>query len=560
MTRMSRLLDEALPLDAAGRRAWLEALPAEHGDLAQALRDALLPGEAQLAELEKLAARPALGSATEAGAPSASGLQIGARVGPYQLIRPLGAGGMAEVWLARGADGAFRREVALKLPMRSHLRADLEQRFARERDILASLEHPHIARFYDAGIDPSGLPYLAMEYVHGEPLTNWCDVHRLGMAARLKLLLQVLEAVQYAHAKHVIHRDLKPSNVLVTESGEVRLLDFGIARLLEAEGTDQPALTSVYGRALTPDYASPELLRGDPIDERSDLYSLGVVLYELLTGTRPYRLKTAASIGALDQAIATLEVHRPSLQLEQGAATTRNSTVERLARQLRGDLDAIALRVLAKDPAQRYSRAADMADDLRRYLEGKPIRARPARVSYRLHKFILRNKALAGVSAAAVVAILATVGYARYRESRAEVTVSAAATNVVSDKSIAVLPFVDMSEHKDQEYFSDGLSEELINLLSKIPDLRVPARTSSFYFKGKQATIAEIAKALGVAHVLEGSVRKSGNTLRVTAQLIRADSGYHVWSETYDRNVKDIFKVQDEIATAVVEALKAQLL
>jgi TolB-like protein len=467
---------------------------------------------------------------------------------------------MAEVWLARRADGAFKREIALKLPMRNRLQAGLEVRFARERDILASLEHPHIARLYDAGVDPQGLPYLAMEYVQGAPLTDWCDAHRLGIPERLGLFLQVLEAVQYAHEKKVIHRDLKPSNILVTESGQVQLLDFGVARLLEAEETDQPALTSVYGRALTPDYASPELLRGDPIDARSDVYSLGVLLYELLTGTRPYRLKGAASIGALDQAISTLEVRRPSLQLERTAGATRNSTVERLARQLRGDLDAIVLMALAKEPAQRYPSGAALASDLRAYLDGRPIRARPARVFYRLRKFILRNRALVGVSVVAVLAILATAGYARYRQSLAQVTVSAAATNLVSDKSIAVLPFVDMSEHKDQEYFSDGLSEELIDMLTKIPDLRVPARTSSFYFKGKQATIPDIAKALGVSHVLEGSVRKSGNTLRVTAQLIRADNGYHVWSQTYDRKLDDIFQIQDEIAKSVVNELKVSVL
>ena len=233
---------------------------------------------------------------------------------------------MAEVWLARRADGAFKREIALKLPMLNRLQAGLEARFARERDILASLEHPHIARLYDAGVDRQGLPYLAMEYVQGAPLTDWCDAQRLGIPERLGLFLQVLEAVQYAHENKVIHRDLKPSNILVTESGQVRLLDFGVARLLEGEETDQPALTSVYGRALTPDYASPELLRGDPIDARSDVYSLGVLLYELLTGTRPYRLKSAASIGALDQAIATIEVKKPSMQLEQSAAATRAST------------------------------------------------------------------------------------------------------------------------------------------------------------------------------------------------------------------------------------------
>ena len=181
------------------------------GDLAQALRDALMPGEAQLAELEKLAARPVAWHRDRSGErPPASGLHIGARVGPYQLIRPLGGGGMAEVWLARRADGAFRREVALKLPLPGHLRADLEQRFARERDILASLEHPHIARLYDAGVDPNGLLYLSMEYVEGRPLNEWCDAHRLGIRARLELFLQMLEAVQYAHDKQVIHRDQSP--------------------------------------------------------------------------------------------------------------------------------------------------------------------------------------------------------------------------------------------------------------------------------------------------------------------------------------------------------------
>lgn len=403
MTRMSRLLDEALPLDPAGRCAWLEALPEEHQDLAQALRDALLPGAAQLAQVEKLAALPELGAASEAGRPSTGGLEAGARVGPYQLMRPLGAGGMAVVWLARRADGAFRREVALKLPMLDQLRTDLAQRFARECDILASLEHPNIARLYDAGVDPGGLPYLAMEYVEGSPLMDWCDVHRLGLRARVELFLQVLEAVQYAHEKQVIHRDLKPSNVLVTESGQVRLLDFGVARLLQADEPQLTELTKAHGRAVTPDYASPELLRGQPVDARGDVYSLGVLLYELLTGSRPYRLRNAASIGLLEHAITTVEVKKPSTQLEADPVAERGALRERWARQLRGDLDAIVLKALAKDPARRYQTAAALADDLRRHLQGRAIEALPARFAGRLAKFLWRHRAMAAMASIATV-------------------------------------------------------------------------------------------------------------------------------------------------------------
>jgi serine/threonine protein kinase/Tfp pilus assembly protein PilF len=574
MARMSQLLDEALTLDEAARRAWLTSLPLEHQDLAAALREALLPGAAQAAELNALMSLPKLDAADEASVPAASGLQSRARVGPYELIRLLGAGGMAEVWLARRADGAFKREVALKLPMLARAQAGLEARFARERDILASLEHPHIARLYDAGVDPQGLSYLAMEWVQGEPLTLWSDAHRLGIPERLGLFLQVLEAVQYAHEKQVIHRDLKPSNILVTDAGQVRLLDFGVARLLEAEETDQQPLTSLYGRALTPDYASPELLRGDPIDERSDLYSLGVLLYELLTGTRPYRLKSAASIGLLDKAIATLEVKKPSLQLEPAAAPAGNSRQERLARQLRGDLDAIVLKALAKEPAQRYSSAAAMAEDLRRHLDGKPIQAQPVRVAYRLHKFALRNRALLGVSFAAFAAILVTIGYALYRESHFQVTVRASAVAVPDAPSpastvaaftppahsVAVLPFVNMSGDKDQEYFSDGLTEELLNSLSRTSELQVAARTSSFYFKSKDVDLATIAHKLNVASVLEGSVRRSAHTVRVTAQLVDAVTGFHLWSQTYDRNLGDILALQTDIANAVASALKVALL
>ena len=556
MAQMSRLLDEALPLDAAGRHRWLEQLAPEHRDLETALRQALLPqddasGPIQLGTLPKI----------DAGDPTmpASGLQTGARVGPYQLVRPLGAGGMAEVWLAQRADGAFKREVALKLPMLSGRRRDLAQRFAHERDILAGLEHVNIARFYDAGVSPDGLPYLAMEYVPGEPLTSWCDPHQLGLRERIKLFLQVLDAVQYAHARHVIHRDLKPSNILVTESGQVRLLDFGVAKLL-AEPDEHTQLTQLYGRALTPDYASPELVRGEAVDPASDIYSLGVVLYELLAGSRPYRIKAGASQAMLERAITEAQIQRPSTQLAPEAGLARGTTRQRLARRLRGDLDAIVLKALCRDRQQRYASASALADDLQRHLSGEPVEARPDSLLYPACRFVLRHRTGAAIAAAATLAVSAAVALVLSRAPTAVPASASTSMAVVSDKSIAVLPFVDMSEKKDQEYFADGMAEEILALLSRVPELHVPARTSSFYFKGKHWPIAEISHALGVAHVLEGSVRKAGNTVRITVQLVRADNGYHIWSQTYDRKLDDIFKIQDEIAGAVVQALKVSLL
>jgi serine/threonine protein kinase len=376
MAQISRLLDQALPLDEAGRRLWLETLSDDYQDLAGPLRQALLPEFHD----KNFATFLQSGDLDDYGATAATGLQAGERVGPYELIRLLGAGGMAEVWLAKRADGVFKREVALKLPSLTRVRRELEQRFARERDILASLEHPHIARLYDAGIDPKGFPYLSMEYVQGELLTDWCDAQRLDIRARLRLFLQVLEAVQYAHERQVIHRDIKPSNILVTQAGQTRLLDFGVATLLDnGDAAQKTPLTTMYGHALTPIYASPELIRGDPTDAKSDIYSLGVVLFELLTGDRPYRLNAGASRGILERAIAAAEVRKPSTQIVQEAWGARGATHEQLTRQLRGDVDHIVLKALEKEPSARYLSAAAMADDVQRYLDGNPSpRKRPA--------------------------------------------------------------------------------------------------------------------------------------------------------------------------------------
>ncbi len=491
--------------------------------------------------------------------PGASGLNEGDFVGPYELIRLLGAGGMAEVWLARRADGAFKRDVALKLPLLTRRRNDLEQRFVHERDILASLEHPNIARFYDAGVDTEGLPYLSMEYVKGQTLMAWCDTQALGVEDRLALFLQVLDAVKYAHEKHVIHRDLKPSNVFVTESGQVRLLDFGVAKLFQEDG-DQTQISRIYGQALTPDYASPELLWGEAVDPRSDVYSLGMLLYELLAGTRPYRLSSQASLSGLRQAVASADVKRPSTQLTREASAARAATQEQLSRKLRGDLDALVLKALAKEPSERYDSAASMAQDLLRYLHGQPVKARLAPVSYRVGKFLRRNSATAWLVAMSIIAICAAVGVDRLVLPRRADNFAPPAAFTPPPHSVAVLPFTNLSGDPTQDYFSDGVSEELINALSQVEALQVSARTSSFSFKGKNLDIGAIARKLNVAAILEGSIRRSGNTVRITAQLINTVNGYHLWSQNYDRDLRDILTLQTDIATAVAQEMQVKLL
>ncbi len=566
LIRMSRLLDEALPLDAAGRQAWLRALPAEHQDLASALRNSLLTENGELRNQESLTDLPDLGPSIDAVlSGKSSGLDAGTIVGPYRLIRELGRGGMGSVWLGERTDGTLKRQVALKLPHSNLARSQLAERFARERDILATLVHAHIARLYDAGVTADGQPYLALEYVEGEAITSWCDARKLGITERLGLFQQVLAAVQYAHRQNVIHRDLKPANILVTKDGEVRLLDFGIAKLMTDGEAHETELTQVSGRALSPQYASPEQIQGKALGVGSDVYSLGVVLHELLTGTLPYQM-TRGSRAALEEAILSVEPTKPSASdINPTTAAARGSSPKEILTMLKGDLDSIVQKALKKNPTERYDSAKALADDIERYLKGQKIEAKPEAMASQASKVLRKNRTAVGVVAA--VAVMALVGFASW-QSRQQANSEAARpapaavlpAAIISEKSVAVLPFLDMSEKKDQEYFSDGLSEELIGLLGKVPGLHVPARTSSFYFKGKADDIAAIAGKLHVANILEGSVRKSGKQLRITVQLIRADSGDHLWSETYERKLDDIFKIQDDIAGEVVKALKVSLL
>ena len=330
----------------------------------------------------------------------------GAVVGAYRLLRRIGAGGMGTVWLAERADGLLQREVALKLPRGAWLRADLVARMERERDILSTLEHPNIARLYDAGVTAGGRPYLALEYVDGRSIDEYRAAEALDVRARVRLFLQVVQAVAYAHGRLVVHRDLKPSNILVTRDGQVRLLDFGIAKLLNDRNDGPSGVTEIAGRPHTPEYASPEQISGEPLGTASDVYSLGVVLYELLAGTRPYKTRRRSS-GTLQKAILETDPAPPS--------TATTNAAER--RTVRGDLDTIVLKTLKKNPAERYATVSALGDDLQRWLEGRPVHARPDSARYRVSKFVRRH-AIAVGAATVVVASLAGFGIVSVRQAR----------------------------------------------------------------------------------------------------------------------------------------------
>ncbi|HLT47288.1 MAG TPA: serine/threonine-protein kinase [Rubricoccaceae bacterium] len=419
--RLNDLLLDALEQPAAGRDAFLDAACVdETGAPDPALR-------AEVAAL--LAAHEAAERDDAFTSPfalrEAAGLD-GARVGAWRLVEPVGAGGMGEVWRAERADGAYRQTAALKL-LRPGLGPDFRARFLHERQLLAGLRHPGIARLLDGG-EADGRPFLAVEFVDGEPITAYADARDLDVEARLRLFLQVCDAVAYAHRHLVVHRDLKPSNVLVAEEeGEpvVKLLDFGIAKLLaEGEGSEVP-LTRTGLRVMTPEYAAPEQVTGGAVTTATDVYALGVLLYELLAGRRPYDLsgKTASEV---ERVVCEETPARPSTV----AAVAPGAAPAAPRRRLRGDLDTVVMKALEKEPERRYPSAETLADDLRRHLGGLPVQARPATAGYRVGRFVRRHRL--GVAAAAAVAMAlvggAAVALGQARVARAE-TAKAEAVN-----------------------------------------------------------------------------------------------------------------------------------
>ena len=411
---ISRLLDEALSLDSAARAPWLDRLDAEHGDEAVHVRR-LIAAHERPAAGDPLSATPAaLVVAALTGESAGATLVPGQMLGPYRLLEPIGEGGMASVWLAEQTLNVLRR-VALKIPHAGlEDPAAMTARFAHERDFLASLEHPHIARLYDAGASADGLAYLAMEWIDGVPITRYADEHRLDLAARVRLFLQVLDAVRFAHGRLIIHRDLKPSNIIVTANGQVKLLDFGIARLLDEPIGDDVSAADRIPRAFTPQAASPEQLAGAPLGPSSDVYSLGVVLYELLIGQRPYRLDTgpgAASATALHAALVATDIGAPSRAvIDADAAAKRRSTPPRVRRAVAGDLDAVVGKALMKDASLRYETAEAFASDLERYLRLEPVRARGGGWIYVAGRALRRHRAWAAASAVALLATAVGVG------------------------------------------------------------------------------------------------------------------------------------------------------
>jgi serine/threonine-protein kinase len=418
---LSAHLDELLELPAPARSARLDLLAAHDPELASELRGLLIT--AFLNQRDGFLEEPALASLGRA-------LGAGSTVGVYRLERPLGVGGMGTVWLATRDDGLYQGEVAVKLPHPALLARQGKTRLEREYRLLARLQHRHIAALHDAGVTAQGQPYLVLERVDGEVIDRWCDERRLGIEPRLRLFLDVLAAVAYAHNRLVLHRDLKPTNILVTADGQVKLLDFGIAKLLESD-TGETAQTTF--EAFTPDHAAPEQVQDGEATPATDVYALGVLLYELLSGAHPTSKPASTRIDRIRAVVEVqpMRVSEAAAQMDRAQAEARGDAPQRLARRLRGDLDNALACALKKDPSQRYPTAAAFADDLERHLAGLPIRARPDSWGYRAGRFVHRHRyAVAAASGIALTLAVGLVGTAweaaEARRGREQATLQAA--------------------------------------------------------------------------------------------------------------------------------------
>jgi serine/threonine protein kinase/Flp pilus assembly protein TadD len=526
----SEHLDQALQLPEADLASWLADLASSEPEVAAEI-------------LRKLEARHRAGfaaflsDALVVGERESVASLVGRQVGHYTIDSEVGRGGMGSVWRAHRTDGRFEGTVAIKFVHTYWLGRAAEERFLAEGRLLGRLNHPNIARLIDAGAYSESVPYLVLEYVEGESIDDYCDHYQLDVESRVALFRDVLAAVGHAHSHRIVHRDLKPTNILVTRDGVAKLLDFGIAKLL-GEGA---SAAQTVAPALTPQYAAPEQLQGQAVTTATDVYALGLVLYRLLTGHHTVPIEGRS----------TAQIYQAVIELSPARASQTPGVAASIRRVLEGDLDNILGKALKKDPLERYASVGAFAEDLRRFLAHEPVRARPPPLWYRLKKFARRNRPMIGVSVPAALLLLAIGSY----ELKHRLSVPSP-----SPRSIAVLPLRNESGEASQQYFSDGISEDLINTLSQFQGLRVIGRSSSFQFRDSKENSRSIGAKLGVARLLEGSVRRSGDMIRVSAELIDTADGSLQWSQQYDRPYQSLFALQDEITRAVVAALQSRLL
>ena len=451
----------------------------------------------------------------------------------YEIIEELGKGGMGRVY--RVEDTKLKQEVALKL-IKPEIAKDKKtiERFRNELKLARNIRHKNVCGMFDLG-EAEGAHFITMEYVPGEDLKSMIRMSgRLAIGTTINIAKQMCEGLGEAHNLGVVHRDLKPSNIMIDKEGNVRIMDFGIARSLEAKG-----ITGAGVMIGTPEYMSPEQVEAKEVDQRSDIYSVGVILYEMVTGRVPFEGDTPFAIGVKHKSETPKDPKELNSQIPNG-------------------LCRMILKCLEKDKEKRYQSAGEVRSELTKIEEGiptavrevqkrKPLTSKEITVTFGLKKLFVPALVVAAL-------LIATVIVWQLLLKKEAVPAQP------SKPSIAVLPFEDLSPQKDQAYFCDGLADELLNRLTNIESLRVPARTSAFSFKGRDLEIEEIGKKLNVETLLEGTVRKAGNKFRITVQLINVDDGYPIWSEKYEREMEDIFAIQDEISLKIVDKLKVNLL
>jgi len=553
--RVESIVDRALDLAPDRRAAFVRDACGDDAELRSAVEQWLAACDAPTSFPHSPAAifaAPLIEAEAAAAAdPDATGAF---RIGPYRLIRELGRGGMGTVFLAERDDGQFDRRVALKLMRRgAGTDAQLRRRFLEERQILARLEHPHIAALLDGGITADGQPYFVMQYIEGQPIDAFCDERSLSVEARLAIFLNVCDAVQHAHAHKVVHRDLKPNNILVAADGQAKLLDFGIAKLLEAGGGVEPAgLTRTGERLLTPDYASPEQIRGEAVTPASDVYTLGVLLNRLLTGSWPYR-RGQRTPHELERAVLEDEPTLPSATV----AGPSRTGADRLRRRLRGDLDAIVLQALCKQPDHRYSTAGDLASDIRRHLAGLPIHARGRATLYRLAALARRHRVSVAAGAAGMLAGAALLAFGL---AGARPDVGASASDPIDTPVLAIGRIADHRDGHNGESAAP-LADMLATNLARTQGLGVvsAARMYELLHQAGPAeptdeSYARAARLAGATQIVDGAIYSTASGgVRLDLRRVDVASGGIAGAQTASGG--DLFAVADSATVHLVAEL-----